>query len=157
MQWTERFGISLRRIGLELLYLELELKMDLLLHRLMWNPGLIIVLGYSIVLGMIFLSLPGCGAGSEQGPTISTSPTPSGSTVSLVWDPVNDSNIIGYYIHYGKQSPNHPGSCEYGQSIFVSSPQGTVTGLDKKSIYYFAVSANNGVRSECSNEVHAQT
>ena len=123
----------------------------------MWNPGLIIVHGYLIVVGLILLSLTGCGANGEEGPTISTNPTPAGSTINLVWDPVNGSNIIGYYIHYGKQSPNQPGSCAYGQSIFVSSSQGTVTALDKKSTYYFAVSANNGVRGECSNEVHSQT
>jgi hypothetical protein len=132
-------------------------KVVLLLHRLIWNPGLIIAHGYSIALGVIFLSLTSCGAGDEQGPTISTSSTPAGSTVSLVWDPVNDSNISGYYIHYGKQSSNQPGSCAYGQSTFVSFPQGTVTGLDPGSTYYFAVSAYNGVRGSCSNEVHTQT
>lgn len=121
--------------------------------------GLTIARGCSIVLSLIFLSLTDCGSGDEQGPTISTSPTPTpvGSTVSLVWDPVNDSNIFGYYIHYGKQSPNQPGSCAYGQGTFVSSPQGTVTGLDPGSTYYFAVSAYNGVRGDCSNEVEAQT
>ncbi len=121
--------------------------------------GLTIARECSIVLGLIFVSLTGCGSGDEQGPMISTSPTPTpvGSTVSLVWDPVNDSTIIGYYIHYGKQSPNQPGSCAYHHGTFVSSPQGTVTGLDPGSTYYFAVSAYNGVRGDCSNEVEAQT
>ena len=101
--------------------------------------------GCSIVLGLLFLSLMGCGAGHE------------GATVSLIWDPVNDSSVIGYYIHYGKHSANQPGSCAYDEKQFVSSNQGTVTGLDLGSIYYLAVSAYNGVEGDCSNEVLAYT
>jgi hypothetical protein len=101
--------------------------------------------GCSIVLGLLFLSLMGCGAGHE------------GATVSLTWDPVNDASVIGYYIHYGKQSSEQPGSCAYDELQFVSSPRGTVTGLDLGSTYYFAVSAYNGVESACSNEVSAHT
>ena len=87
----------------------------------------------------------GCGADPER------------ATVSLVWDPVNDSSVIGYFIHYGKQSSDQPGSCAYDELQFVSSPQGTVTGLDLGSTYYFAVSAYNGVEGACSNEVSAHT
>jgi hypothetical protein len=124
---------------------------------LLMNTGLIIRRGCSIILGLILLSLAGCGADSEQGPTISTNSTPAGAIVSLAWDPLNDSNVIGYYIHYGKESPNQPGSCAYDQEQFVSSNQGTVTDLERGLIYYFAVSAYNGVEGNCSNEVFTST
>ena len=109
----------------------------------------------SIVLGLIFLSLTGCGSGGEQGPTVST--TATGATADLAWDPVNDSSVIGYYIHYGKQSPNQQGACSYDHVLFVSSPQGRVTNLDPGSTYYFAVSAYNGIEGSCSNEVFTNT
>lgn len=101
---------------------------------------------------MMTLWLPGCGTDGEQG-----SPILTGSTVSLAWDSVNDPSVVGYYIHYGKQSPNQSGSCAYDRAIFTDSQQGIVTGLDPGSTYYFAVSAYNGVRGDCSNEVSAQT
>lgn len=132
-------------------------KLVVLLYRLLWNSWLVSGRGWSIVLSLIFLSLVGCGANGEQGPTISTNPTPSGATASLVWDPVNDSRVIGYYIHYGKHSPNRLGSCAYDQEKFVSSTQGTVTDLDPGLTYYFAVSAYNGVEGSCSNEVFTRT
>ena len=114
--------------------------------------------GCSIVLGLLFLSLTGCGADGGQGLTICTHSTlPACGTVSLIWDPVNDASVIGYYIHYGKHSANQPGSCAYDEKQFVSSNQGTVTGLDLGSIYYLAVSAYNGVEGACSNEVSAHT
>lgn len=119
---------------------------------LLRNPGLVICRGCSIVCCLVFLSLAGCGADGEQGPA-----PLAGPTVNLIWDPVNDPNLKGYSIHYGKQSPNQPGSCAYSHLTTVSSPEGTVTNLDPGSTYYFAVSAYNGAQSACSNEVHAQT
>lgn len=163
-RWTAKWRVALVVSILEsetsivrVSTIKMLLKMVLLLHRLIRNSGLIIARGRSIVMGMIFLSLTGCGASGEQEPMIPTSSTPSGSTVRLVWDSINESNIIGYYIHYGKQSPNQPGSCAYDQATYVSSSQGTVTGLDPESTYYFAVSAYNGERGGCSDEVHTQT
>ena len=126
-----------------------------LLRRLQWNPGLIIAWGCSIGLTLVLLSLTGCGADGEQQPLSPVSG--KGALVSLVWDPVNEPGIVGYYIHYGKQSPNAPGSCEYDRAIFVLSPQGIVTGLDPGSMYYFAVNAYNGALGPCSNEVQSQT
>lgn len=119
---------------------------------LVWNLGLIIAPGCLVGLALIFLSLTGCGAAGEQ-ETI----TPNNATISLVWDPINDPSIVGYYIHYGKLSPNQPGSCSYDRAIFIESSQGVVTGLDSGSTYYFSVSAYNGERGNCSNEVRAQT
>ncbi|MBM4127397.1 MAG: fibronectin type III domain-containing protein [Nitrospira sp.] len=110
-----------------------------------------------IVLGVLFLSLTGCGAGQQGDPAITTTATPTGVMASLQWDPVNDSSVIGYYIHYGRQSPGQAGSCAYDDVRFVTTPSGTVTGLDTNSLYYFAVSAYNGVESACSNEVSTNT
>lgn len=140
------------------------MRLGILPHQTTWIRGVAVSQGCSIVLSLMFLGLPACGSEDEQRLTTSTSPTPAGSTVSLVWDPVNESNIVGYYIHYGKQSPNRRGSCEYDRAKLVSSQQGivtegTVTGLDPGSTYYFAVNAynGNGAMGDCSNEVQAQT
>ena len=135
------------------------MRLALLLQRIRWIRGVAVAHGCSMFLSLIVLGVPGCGSGDEQGLTSSTNPTPAGSTVSLAWDPVPDSGVIGYYIHYGKQSPDHPGSCEYDRATLVSSHQGTVMGLDSGSTYYFAVSAytGNGAMGQCSNEVQVQT
>lgn len=109
------------------------------------------------VVGAIGLFLSGCGAGDEQGLMMSTIASATGSTVTLAWDPVTDPTVVGYYIHYGKQSPNQWGSCSYDHEQFVPSSQGTVMDLDPGSIYYFAVSAYNGLQSACSNEVQTAT
>lgn len=111
----------------------------------------------SIVLALFLVSLSGCGSGEQGGPTITTTATPTGATASLTWDPVADSSVLGYYIHYGKQSLGQTGSCAYEEAKFVRNPSGTVTGLDPDSVYYFAVSAYNGVEGGCSNEVSTST
>jgi len=59
---------------------------------------------------------------------------------SLQWDPVNDSSVVGYYIHYGRQSPGQASSCAYDDVKFVTTSSGPVTGLDTGTFYYFAVS-----------------
>lgn len=121
----------------------------------------ILSLTCSVVLGILFLSLSGCGAGGEGEPTISTTSTASGATATLAWNPVQpqagEPSILGYYIHYGRQSAGQPGSCSYEDSIFVMTSTGTVTGLETGSRYYFAVSAYNGVEGACSNEVLTDT
>ena len=121
----------------------------------------VIFLISSILLGVMFLTLYGCGSGGEGDPMVSTTATPVGAMATLQWDPVQVQTgqppIIGYYIHYGTQSSSRSGSCAYQNSTFVTAPIGTVTGLDKGSRYYFAVSAYNGVESSCSNEVFADT
>jgi len=115
----------------------------------------------SIALGFLFLTLYGCGSGGAGEPTISTTSTASGATATLAWNPVQpqagEPSILGYYIHYGRQSPGQPGSCSYEDSLFVMTSNGTVTGLDLGSRYYFAVSAYNGVEGACSNEVFTDT
>lgn len=126
-----------------------------LFYRPLLNTEAIITRSCLIGLTLVLLSLAGCGADGEQQPLSPVSG--NGALVSLVWDSVNEPGIVGYYIHYGKQSPNALGSCEYDRTIFVLSPQGIVTGLDPGSMYYFAVNAFNGALGPCSNEVQAQT
>jgi hypothetical protein len=104
---------------------------------------------------LLSLSITGCGPGGEHGQEIATAST--GAIVLLAWEGVNDPSLVGYYIHYGTHSPNQPGSCAYDQAIFVRSSEGTVTGLELGSTYYFAVSAYNGAESDSSNEVHTHT
>lgn len=99
----------------------------------------------------------GCGIGGEQGPIVSTTASSTAATANLAWDPVTDLSVVGYYIHYGKQSPNQSGSCSYDNVQFVPSSQGTITDLELQSTYYFAVSAYNGIEGNCSNEVYTNT
>ena len=117
--------------------------------------------------GPIF-PIAGCTPGWEQGegPIFPNSPTPDGScgpgaaataTVTLAWDPVLDPSIHGYFVYYGQQSPNSFGSCSYQFSIFTSSPFATVAGLTPDTVYFFAVSAYNGLHSVCSAEVSTIT
>ncbi|WP_455388622.1 fibronectin type III domain-containing protein [Petrachloros mirabilis] len=99
----------------------------------------------------------GGGGGTSSGSGGSPPPATSGVSASLAWDPVPDSSVIGYFVHYGTQSSNFAGSCAYAQSTFSSSPSATVTGLAPNTTYYFAVSAYNGLESACSSEVAAVT
>lgn len=112
---------------------------------------------YSVILGLVLVSLTGCGGGSEGGPAVSTSATPTGATASLAWDPVQDPTVYAYNVHFGRQSTGQPGSCNYEDSVSVSSPSATITGLDPNTRYYFSVSAYNGLNGPCSNEVSTVT
>ena len=118
----------------------------------------------AIVAGLLLTTmsfLTGCGSGGETGsdPTVKVTPGSAGATAtaSLEWNPVPDSTVSLYLVHYGQQSPNQPGSCVYEHSISVDSPSATITNLDPNSTYYFAVSAYNGRESACSNEVSTPT
>jgi len=96
--------------------------------------------------------LAGCGGGDGD-PTLAA----SGASVSLAWHPVPDPSVSAYLVYYGRQSSGQSGSCEYEHSISVDSPSATVTNLDPDTLYYFAVSAYNGLESACSNEVSTVT
>ena len=150
-------GNSVQDWSLKVLTIRRGFNLSVLLGGLLRHLGLVVGHGCSVVLGLVALSFLGCGPDGAQGPTTVISSTHSGTTVSLAWAPVNDSSVIGYYIHYGKRSANQPGSCAYDQEQFVSSSQGTVADLDPGWTYYFAVSAYNGLESSCSNEVSART
>jgi hypothetical protein len=96
--------------------------------------------------------------------TVSAS-QPVATSALLSWDPNPDSTVVGFFVHYGTQSPNSSGSCAYAQgtyfplsSMTVSSPAATIANLATGTMYYFAVSSYNGrVESTCSNEVPKAT
>jgi hypothetical protein len=106
----------------------------------------------SLLLTMMPL-LTGCGGGEGQAST----PADTGIAMSLAWDPVPDPSVHSYFVYYGQQSPDQSGSCAYQSSMSVKSPSATVTNLEPNTLYYFAVSAHNGLESACSNEVSAIT
>jgi hypothetical protein len=111
----------------------------------------------TIVIGLLLLILPfltGCGTG-EPG-----NQSAAGSSASLSWDPVADPSVSAYFVHYGQRSPGQVGSCLYEDSIFVDSSSATVTNLAPNTLYYFSVSAYDGLErleSACSNEVSIVT
>jgi hypothetical protein len=125
----------------------------------------------SIVAGLLLTMMPllltGCGGGGGTGgdPSVTVTPgssgggstPPVGATASLAWSAVQDPSVTAYFVHYGRQSPGQPGSCAYENSISVDSPSATVTDLDPNTVYYFTVSAYNGLESSCSNEVSTVT
>ena len=111
----------------------------------------------TIVAGLLTLMslLTGCGSGGETGGNPSA--VVLGSTVSLGWEQVHDPSVMGYFVHYGRTSPHHSGSCAYEHSTYSGDTEATVTHLDPDTRYYFAVSAYNGIESACSNEVSTVT
>ena len=112
----------------------------------------------AIVAGLILTMMPlltGCA--SEDQASSPSSATPVGATASLVWDPVQDPSVIGYFVHYGRHSPGQTSSCAYESSVYVDSPSATVDNLDPNTLYYFTVSAYNGLESPCSEEVSTVT
>ncbi|HET9868443.1 MAG TPA: fibronectin type III domain-containing protein [Nitrospira sp.] len=96
------------------------------------------ILGLLLVTGLI---MTGCGSGDEGGPSASA---------TLTWDPVDD--VHGYYVYYGTEPQGSSGSCSYPNKVFTSTPSAIVAGLAPNTTYYFAVSAFNGMESECSAE-----
>jgi hypothetical protein len=107
----------------------------------------------AIVVSLLLTTMPfltGCGGGGEAGGG-------AGATASLAWSPVQDSSVYAYFVHYGQQSPGQPGSCAYESSMYVASPSATIINLDANTLYYFTVSAYNGLESACSNEISAVT
>jgi hypothetical protein len=107
----------------------------------------------AIVAGLLCTAmsfLTGCGGGEQ---TVSEpSAVPVGATASRTWDPVQDPSVSGYFVHYGRQSTGHPGSCAYESIMYVASPSATISTLDPNTRYYFTVNTYNGRESACSNE-----
>jgi fibronectin type III domain protein len=113
----------------------------------------------AIVAGILLATmsvLTGCAGGGETG-SDTAAPGSVGVTASLDWTPVPDPSVSAYFVHYGRQSPHHPGSCAYEHSVSVDSPSATLSNLDPDTRYYFTVSAYNGLESACSNEVSTVT
>ncbi len=115
----------------------------------------------AVVLTMLLVTgslITGCGSGGDGDGLPSAGSSGDGSagltgpaSATMAWDPVG--SVWGYYIHYGTQSPDSPGSCEYAESVFSSTPTATVDGLEANTTYYFAVSSYNGLESTCSVEL----
>ena len=110
----------------------------------------------AIVASLLLMMMPfltGCGGGEGGGNSS------AGTTASLEWSPVQDPSVIAYFVHYGRQSPGQQGSCAYESSmhVHVASPSTTITNLDPDTLYYFTVSAYNGLESACSSEVSTVT
>lgn len=114
-----------------------------------------------IVTGILLSIMPlltGCGGGeADSQPSITMAPGSAGVTASLEWSPVQDPSVSTYFVHYGRQSPGQQGSCAYESSMPADSPSATITNLDPNTLYYFTVSAYNGLESACSNEVSTVT
>ena len=115
----------------------------------------------AIVAGLLLTIMPsltGCGGGETGGdPIVTVTPGSASATASLAWSPVPDPSVSAYFVHYGRQSPNQSGSCAYESSMSVDSPSATATNLDPNTLYFFTVSAYNGLESLCSNEVSTVT
>ena len=114
----------------------------------------------AIVTGLLLTMMPfltGCGGGGGGETGSVPSAAPVGATASLAWHPVQDPSVIAYFVHFGRQSPGQPGSCSYERSMHVTSPLATVTNLEPDTLYYFTVSAYNGLESACSGEVSTVT
>jgi hypothetical protein len=110
-----------------------------------------------LLTGITLLTGCGGGGGGEGGASDSSPAGQTGAIASLAWNPVQDSTVYGYYVHYGKYSPGQYGSCSYQDAVFVSSPEATISNLDPDTRYYFSVSAYNGAESACSSEVSTVT
>jgi fibronectin type 3 domain-containing protein len=107
------------------------------------------------MVGALFLfgaSLAACGAGAEgSSPEIVTSAGPTGSTITVAWDPVNDPSVQGYNVYYGTASRQYQTFANAGPSTTY-----TVANLQRGTTYYFAVTAYNSAgESAYSEEVSA--
>lgn len=114
----------------------------------------------TIVAGLLLTMMPfltGCGEGDSGGGDAPAPAAATGIDASLAWQPVQDPSVSGYFVHYGRQSPAQAGSCAYESSTYVDSPSATVTNLAPDTLYYFTVSAYNGLESSCSSEVSTVT
>ena len=113
-----------------------------------------------IVGGLLLTMMPvltGCGGGDSGGGDAPAPAAATGIDASLAWQPVQDPSVSGYFVHYGRQSPGQAGSCAYEGSTYADSPSVTLTNLDPDTLYYFTVSAYNGLESACSSEVSTVT
>ncbi len=76
-------------------------------------------------------------------------PVLAGQSVTLVWNPSVDANVVGYRIHYGTVSQN------YSSVVAVNNTNAaTVSGLVGGTTYYFAATSVDvtGAESAFSNE-----
>ena len=101
-----------------------------------------------LAIGSLLIACGGGGGGGGGGgaPACVTGPSPT----VLEWEPVSDSNLVGYRIYYGTSSLTYPQSLDVGKNTIY-----TVMGLSSGTRYYFAVTAYKGLNDESviSNEV----
>lgn len=84
--------------------------------------------------------------------------TPTGVTVRLYWPRSADSNILGYYVYYGREPAQEEGLCSsYEAHQVVEAPPATITGLDHDTLYFFAVKKFNESDHSCSEEMMVDT
>lgn len=121
--------------------------------------------------------------GGDSDPIIAMTPTATGVTAHVAWEPPSNFNPVGYSIYYGKRSSEElssegsssqeagseevrveesveePSSCSRGTAQAVAAPTATITGLEPNTQYFFAIRAINENESEslCSNEIIAVT
>ncbi len=71
-------------------------------------------------------------------------------SVSLAWDPSPDTNVVGYFLHYGTASGSYPNRIDVGNTTNAAVP-----GLIEGRVYYFVATAYNaaGLESDPSNEL----
>jgi hypothetical protein len=110
----------------------------------------------------------------DEDPIIAMTPTLTGVTAHLTWDPPPDFNVAGYYIYHGKRLSEEPrseetnseesnseetSSCSRGEKHAVDASPATITGLEPNTPYFFAIRAFNENESEslCSNEIMVVT
>lgn len=123
-------------------------------------------------------------SGEEEDPIITMTPTSTGVTANLTWNPPPDVKVTGYQIYYEKRSLENqdseksidegldsaegsdqpeeltlekPSLCSYGESQAVEAPSATIAGLEPDTAYVFAIRAFNELESLCSNEISAVT
>jgi fibronectin type 3 domain-containing protein len=72
-----------------------------------------------------------------------------GASIQVTWNPNTESDLAGYKVYYGTASG------VYGEPITVVNPAYTLTTVQDKTTYYFAISAfdTSGNESEKSNEI----
>ncbi|HHO55827.1 MAG TPA: hypothetical protein ENK21_05515, partial [Trueperaceae bacterium] len=99
-----------------------------------------------LIIATTFWLLAGSNCGESPPPVAKAPVTPSGlsataanGAVSLSWAANTEANLKGYNVYWGKQSNS------LGQSKFVDKSQTstTISGLENKTEYYFAIDAEN--------------
>ena len=70
-------------------------------------------------------------------------------SVTLAWNPSQDTNVAGYFVYYGPASQTYTNKVNAGNATAA-----TITGLVQGTTYYFSVTAYNafGMESDFSNE-----
>jgi hypothetical protein len=122
--------------------------------------------GFSILLGIFFITLIGC-RGAEirkdeifckAASIISASATLKGK-ITVAWDMNKDEKLAGYKVYYGLSSKKYKNCVDIG-SIAESSPgviKYTLIDLERGKRYYIAIIAydKNNNRSAFSSEINA--